>query len=260
MISLDTIESYYSAQEKPFSRAILREYLQYKILEIIFNSKVGRQLSFLGGTSLRILHGNQRFSEDLDFDNFGLKKEDEFESLAEEVKRGLELQGYTVEIRNVFKGAFHSYIRLPEILFDNRLAVMKEEKILIQIDTFAQGYQYQPAPAIINRFDVFTEVLSTPIAILLSQKIYAALNRKRAKGRDFFDIVFLLGRTKPDYGFLELKLGIKSREELLQALANGLVGFDFDALAADVEPFLLNRSDLKKVSMFREYINNEGVL
>lgn len=259
MISLDTIESYYSAQEKPFSRAILREYLQYKILEIIFTSAIGRQLSFLGGTSLRILHGSQRFSEDLDFDNFGLK-EDEFAGLAEEVQKGLELQGYKVEIRNVFKGAFHSYIRLPEILFDNRLAVMKEEKILIQIDTFAQGYEYKPSPIIINRFDVFSEVLSTPIAILLSQKIYAALNRKKAKGRDFFDIVFLLGKTKPDYGFLDLKLGIKNREELLRALTKVLEGFDFDALAADVEPFLLNRNDLKKVIMFREYINTSGVL
>jgi predicted nucleotidyltransferase component of viral defense system len=30
------------------------------------------KLSFLGGTALRIVHGNSRFSEDIDLDNFGL--------------------------------------------------------------------------------------------------------------------------------------------------------------------------------------------
>ncbi|MGI4871815.1 MAG: nucleotidyl transferase AbiEii/AbiGii toxin family protein [Janthinobacterium lividum] len=34
----------------------------------------GRPLLFPGGTCLRIVHGNQRFSEDLDFDNSGLRR------------------------------------------------------------------------------------------------------------------------------------------------------------------------------------------
>ena len=99
-------------------------------LEIIFNSKIGQSLAFLGGTTLRIVYNNNRFSEDLDFDNFGISEED-FAALSSEVKRGLELQGYEVEIKNVFKGAFRSYIRMPKVLFDNNMASMQEEKILI---------------------------------------------------------------------------------------------------------------------------------
>jgi len=86
MLSLVNIEKYYSPRERPFKRNILREYLQYKILEIIFNSETGRSLAFLGGTALRILYNSNRFSEDLDFDNFGLT-EAEFAALAGEVKR-----------------------------------------------------------------------------------------------------------------------------------------------------------------------------
>src|SRR3989338_1164005 len=102
MLSLANIEKYYSENERPFKRNILREYLQYKILEIVFNSKIGQQLAFLGGTALRILYNNSRFSEDLDFDNFGLTSE-QFVSLADEIKKGLELQGYAVVMKNVFK-------------------------------------------------------------------------------------------------------------------------------------------------------------
>src|SRR3989338_2317080 len=49
-------------------RAILREYLQVKILDMIFKEKISQNLYFVGGTSLRLLRGLDRFSEDLDFD------------------------------------------------------------------------------------------------------------------------------------------------------------------------------------------------
>ena len=76
MLSINQIEKYYPESLRGFKRNILREYLQYKILDIIFNSRLAPKLSFLGGTALRIVHGNNRFSEDLDFDNFQLTETD----------------------------------------------------------------------------------------------------------------------------------------------------------------------------------------
>ena len=255
MLSLLNIEKFYTEKERPFKKNILREYLQYKILEIIFNSKMGEKLSFLGGTTLRIVYGNSRFSEDLDFDNFGLT-EDQFASIVQEVKIGLELQGYEVEIKNVFKGAYRSYIRMPKILFDNNISSLQEEKILIQIDTVPHAFEYKKDLKILNKFDVFTQIYSTPIDILLSQKIYAAVNRPRAKGRDFFDIVFLLSQTKTNYEYLSLKLGVKNAIELKSFFLSKISEFDFDALAQDVEPFLIQTSDIKKVKMFVKYIES----
>ena len=49
-------------------RRVLTEYLQAEILAVVFNSKFGSHLSFLGGTCLRFIHKIERFSEDLDFD------------------------------------------------------------------------------------------------------------------------------------------------------------------------------------------------
>jgi predicted nucleotidyltransferase component of viral defense system len=255
MLSLANIEKYYPTNEQPFKKNILREYLQYKILEIIFNSKIGQNLSFIGGTILRIVYNNSRFSEDLDFDNFGLT-EKEFTFLADEIRKGLELQGYKVEIKNVFKGAYRSYIRMPNILFDNNMSNLQNEKILIQIDTTTQAFDYERDLKILNKFDVFTQVYATPLDILLSQKIYAALNRSRAKGRDFFDIVFLLPQTKPNYEYLEKKLGIRNSQELKAELISKTAKLDFNELAKDVEPFLINADDSKKVKMFIPYIQS----
>lgn len=255
MLSLSNIEKYYPESERAFKRNILREYLQYKILEIIFNSDQAAKLSFLGGTALRIVYGNNRFSEDLDFDNFGINEKD-FSLLANEIRKGLEAQGFKAEIKNVFKGAYRSYIKLPEILFDNNLSDLRQEKIMIQVDTVPHVFDYKKDLKIINKFDVFTQIYVTPIDLLLSQKIYAALNRARAKGRDFYDIVFLLPQTKPDYEYLKLKLGINNGQELKAALLSKTADLDFNALAKDTEPFIINASDVKKVVMFRQYIES----
>jgi predicted nucleotidyltransferase component of viral defense system len=64
MLTLSQIEQQYEEQLRPFKRALLREYLQCKILEIIAASEYATKLSFLGGTALRIIYNNTRFSED----------------------------------------------------------------------------------------------------------------------------------------------------------------------------------------------------
>jgi hypothetical protein len=57
------------------------------------------------------------------------------------------------------------------------------------------------------------------------------INRKRLKGRDFYDITFLLNKTRPDFGFIKHKMGIRSPESLREELLLKIEAFDFDALA-----------------------------
>jgi len=255
MLSLVEIEKYYPENIRAFKRNILREYLQYKILQIIFNSKYANKLSFLGGTALRIVSDNARFSEDLDFDNFGLK-EKEFDEISQLVKKHLELEGYEVEVRNIFKDAYRCYVRIPKLLFDSGLSGYEEEKILIQLDTASHGFRYVPDKVILNKFDVFTEINVTSLDVVLSQKIFAIFNRKVPKGRDFYDAVFLLSKTKPNYDYLQLKLKIKRKEELKEKILTLENKLDFKELAKDVEPFLFNPADSKKVVLFARYIKN----
>lgn len=253
MLSLQEIEKYYPENIRVFKKNLLREYLQYKILQIIFNSKYANKLVFLGGTALRIVHDNNRFSEDLDFDNFGLT-EKEFKEISLVVKKQLELEGYEVEIKNVYKGAYRCYIRIPRLLFDSGLSGYEEEKILIQLDTAPQGFDYEPERVILNKFDVFTEINVTPLDIILSQKIFAIFNRKAMKGRDFYDTIFLLSKTRPNYDYLQLKIKIKNGQELKDKLLTLDGKVNFKELTRDVEQFLFNVEDSKKVTLFTKYI------
>jgi predicted nucleotidyltransferase component of viral defense system len=255
MLSVDELLLQYPENQRSFREFILREYLQYKILQIVFyRSEYSHQLCFLGGTCLRIIHGNGRFSEDIDFDNFGLSEKD-FQSVSEEIKKELEREGYEVEMKTVYKGAFHCYVRFPGLLFKEGLAGHREQKILIQLDTEPQHFDFQPEKHILNKFDVFTEIPVTPLNLLLAQKFYAIVNRKRSKGRDFFDVIFLLSKNiKPNYDYLRMKLGIGTSKALKTKILNVCSKLDMKAMADDVAPFLFNAADAKKVELFEKYL------
>lgn len=253
MLDMEQIESFYPEYLRPFKRNLLREYLQYKILEIMFDSRFGRRLSFMGGTAIRIIHSNTRFSEDLDFDNLGLEEKD-FGQLTRLIQRELQLEGYTVETKNVFKGAYRSYIRIPNILFETGLSGHKEEKLSIQVDAEPQRFNYRLDKIILNKFEVFLRINVVPVDILLAQKIFAILERKRPMGRDFYDAVFLLGKTTPNLDYLKLKLEINNWVDLKNRLLLRCGKFNFEQLAKEVEQFLFVPGDSKKVRFFCEYL------
>jgi predicted nucleotidyltransferase component of viral defense system len=253
MLNITEIEKFYPENQQVFKRNILREYLQYKILQIIFNTEYASKLSFMGGTCLRIIFGTNRYSEDLDFDNFGLT-ETEFDFLAETVAKELGEEGYVVEIKTIHKGAFRCYIRIPGLLFDNKLSGYQEEKILIQLDTESQQYDYRTESFIINKFDILFRINYTPKNILLSQKIWAILNRKTPKGRDFYDAMYLFSIATPDYNYLSFKAGVNNIQELKTRLELKIQSINLKELIRDVTPFLINIDDIKRVELFPEFL------
>lgn len=255
MLELSQIESFYPEQLRPFKKNLLREYLQYKILETIFSSEFAAGLSFMGGTAIHIVHSLPRFSEDLDFDNRGLTQAD-FEELSGLVQKKLQLEGCGVEVKNSFKGAYRGAIRIPEILYLNRLSNLADEKMLIQIDTEPQNFPYTPDTVILNKFDVFTGIKVAPVDILLSQKLYAILMRKRPMGRDFYDAIFLWGKTAPNFEYLQVKLKIESLNDLKERLLKRCENLNFRTLAKDIEQFIYIPGDAQKVLLFVEYVKS----
>jgi len=260
MLSLEELKPYYPESLHDYEKFIIREYLQYKILEIIYEGTYESSLAFLGGTCLRIVHNSSRFSEDIDFDNFGLTLDD-FNGITQMVKTELERLGYEIEMRNVKKGAYHCYIRFPEILYNEGLTNHKEEKILIRLDSEAHDFDYKPDHPLLNKFDVFTQINATPKDILLAQKFYAVINRKRNKGRDFFDIVHLLGQGQtPNYDYLQFKLGIDAPNVLRKRIIDKCSELNMNEMAQEVRPFLFNSKDEKKVLLFSKYMEQAKLL
>ena len=255
MLDLQDILQEYPQHLQGFKRHILREYLQCIILTIIYKSDYADALVFLGGTALRIVYNSMRFSEDLDFDNKSLSLED-FSKLSIYIKKRLELEGYLVETREVAKGAFRCYIRFPNLLFDYGLSGYSQEKILIQLDTAPQHYEYNSEHYLLKKFGLFGTINVVPMATILSQKIHTIFERKRTKGRDYFDVVFLFSKTKPDYKYLTEKLQIPTQEILKSRLSEHIKELDFDKMAEDVSHFLTSQDQNDRVLLFKTFVES----
>jgi predicted nucleotidyltransferase component of viral defense system len=258
MLSLNEIKKHYTGRENNFPQLILKEYLQYKILDIVFYSQYGSKLSFMGGTAVRIAYGSDRFSEDLDLDNHGLTEED-FKSLIDYVKRELERDGLEVEFRNTFQNVYHCYLKFPRILFENKISPLKDEKIMIRLDSFSTKIPNSTNIQIISKADVFAEIRVYPKELILAQKIETLFNRKRSKGRDVYDIVYLFSFADPDYGYLNDKLKISNREELIGKMKNLFSQNDLKLLAEDVKPFLIDPKKIIQVEKFNLWLDSLSV-
>jgi hypothetical protein len=163
-------------------------------------------------------------------------------------------------MKQIIRGAYHCYIRFPGLLFQQGLSGYREEKILIQLDTEPQYFNFEPERYILNRFDVTTQILITPIDILLAQKFTALCQRKKNKGRDFFDIVFLLSKSvKPNYSFLEMKLGVSNPAQLLDRVRQVCQSLDMEEMVKDVRNFLFYPSDEKKVRLFLQVLEQSDL-
>jgi len=252
MLTLEQIKNYIPEIKRPeLEKFALVEYLQCEILDSLFRQKNSEKISFIGGTASRIVYGNTRFSEDLDFDNFGLSFND-FDNLISETSTHLQEKGFEIETRLVEKSTYHCYLKFPKILYDLKLSPLIDQKILVKIDITEQKALAKPAVFELNRFGINCKIITNPADILLSQKMIAAIERKTPKGRDFFDISFLDGLTKPDFNYIEEKQSL-GKKAFLKKFSMAISKLDFDALARDVAPFLLRPDQVERVTKFPEF-------
>jgi len=210
---------------------------------------------FLGGTSIRIVHNSTRFSEDLVFDNLlGLNQKD-FSLIGDTIQYKLSLEGYQVEIKNIMKAsAYCCYVKFPGLLYEQNISGHKKEKILIQLDTEPQNYEYLPDKFLLDKFGIFRYINVTPLPLLMAQKICACFHRKRAKGRDFFDVVFLSSKTMPDFNYLSKYAKIKTKQDLVEKLELKAKNLDMKLLAKDIEFFLFEPSQKNRVLYFIDWL------
>lgn len=257
MIDMEYIRGFYPpyiAQNANFQKHMLKEYVELLALEWITRSPYAAKLIFIGGTNLRLIHGIDRFSEDLDFDCKGLT-ENEFLRMTEELVKYLQLQGLNAELRNKENArltAFRSNVHFPELLFDLQLTGHREERFLMKIEAQDQGSDYPREMAIVQRNGFSFPVPVPPISVLLSMKLCALLTRQ--KGRDFYDTMFLMQRTEPDYAFLQHRAGIANKEELHAALREVVANTDMKMKQRDFEHLLFDTRKSEMILRFEEII------
>ncbi|MBR6910669.1 MAG: nucleotidyl transferase AbiEii/AbiGii toxin family protein, partial [Candidatus Methanomethylophilaceae archaeon] len=144
-----------------------REIIQEAILSGLDRSNFFGHAAFQGGTSLRIFHGLDRFSEDLDFDCKG-RSENEFRQMSDELVKYLQLQGLNAELRNKENArltAFRSNVHFPELLFDLQLTGHREERFLMKLEAQDQGVDYPREMAIVQRNGFSFPVPVPPLSV-----------------------------------------------------------------------------------------------
>ncbi len=256
MLTLDQIKDYFPHPvARQNLRGILIEYLQYELLDSLFKLPGSEQLSFIGGTAIRIIYNSQRFSEDIDFDNFGLTFS-QFKSLLLKACRELSIKGIEPEYRFLLKNkTAHCYIKFPSLLQRYGLTGHRDEKILVSVDAERKKRVVSPEIKTLNKFGIFRNLPVNSPSILLSQKLLAIIFRKREKGRDFYDASFLSGLTKPNYSYVE-RVSALSAEKFKEMLVRRCSRLNYKHLAQDVAPFLFDTNQKERVLHFRENLQN----
>ena len=255
MIDIEYIRSFFPptiARERRFDRYMLKEYLQLLILDHLTTMPYIGKMTFIGGTNLRLIQGIDRFSEDLDFDCKDLSEE-EFMAMTDSVVQYLKQNNIEVETRdkpNPRLTAFRRNLYFPQMLFNLGLTGHREERLLLKIEAQDQGVSYQPVVANINKMGFFFGVQVPPVDVLCAMKFAAIL--ARAKGRDFYDAIFLLSKTKPNYDFLKERIGISSMEALEAALLERLKDVDLNQKKRDFGHLLFNEANADRILQFKE--------
>ena len=258
MIDLEYIRSFFPptiAKESRFDRYMLKEYLQLMILDHLATTPYINKVSFIGGTNLRLIQGIDRFSEDLDFDCKDLAEE-EFIVMTDSVVNYLQQNNIDVETRDKANPKLTAYRRnlyFPQMLFDLRLTGHREERLLLKIEAQDQGVDYQPEVATVNRMGFFFNIQTPPLDVLCAMKFAAILARQ--KGRDFYDVIFLLSKTKPNMDFLKARVGIGSIDDLKFAIADRMQEIDLNQKRMDFAHLLFNDSHADRILSFDSVVS-----
>lgn len=233
-----------------------REFLQVLLLKILYDKEQFQYLAFVGGTALRLLYDLNRFSEDLDF-CLVQKKGYSFSKLIQGVKADLVLYSLAVDLNvNEQKTVQNVMIRFRDLLYQLGLSPLRDQKLSIRLEIDnhpPRGGMTQVG--LINRYFLFS-VNHFDLASLFATKLHACFYRKYTKGRDFYDLVWYLGKKiKPNVLLLnnavlqteKVSLGI-SEENFFDFLREWLEKVDFSVVRKDVERFLADKKELALIN------------
>ena len=236
-------------------RNAIFEVNQQVILAGLYNGGFFNEAAFYGGTCLRIFHGLQRFSEDMDFSLLAPNENFDFTQYFQPIIDQFALVGREVEIRKKDKKHFgkveSAFLKDNTDVYDITFQTEKSVKIKIEVDT-------QPP----LKFKIEQKLLLLPqsfmtrcftLPTLFAGKMHALVYRawkNRVKGRDWYDFEWYvrhnipLGFTHLSERALQFNQEELDKETFLQKLNERLATADINQVKADVLPFVRNPKEL----------------
>jgi predicted nucleotidyltransferase component of viral defense system len=211
--------------------------------------------AFYGGTCLRIFHGLNRFSEDMDFT---LLKEDNsfhFEQYFQPIIDQFALVGRKVEIKKKEKKSFgkveSAFLKDNTDVYDLSFQTEKSIRVKIEVDTIPPLKFTTEQKLLLQPKSFMTRCVTLPD--LFAGKMHALAFRvwkNRIKGRDWYDFEWYVRNGIPlDWNHLQERIRQfngqeMTLEEFKTTLRERLSGTDINRVKEDVLPFLNNPGEL----------------
>ena len=259
--------------DKVSSSLVFKEHVQLAVLDYLFRKGLFSQMVFQGGTALRLVYQGVRYSEDLDF---VLRKKD----LPCFLNMRDELKPLTAHIKK-----FIPFVRQAQLKAQKETETFRRYSLILETDflsaqdktniELANVPSHKHQTVILRHPDTMVTpavTVETPEEIL-SDKCVAFAAREYIKGRDLWDIYFLLNTLKvpqnraiidmvkrkiSDYGLREDKFlgSFEQKTGLLESKGASLLREEMDKFlpASYRESFQSQYADICKnhVRVFRK--------
>ncbi len=210
---------------------ILREYIQLVFLKNLYSLKQSEKILFKEGTLIHLLLGSPRFSEDLDFTAI-LEKEKLQKVVNKAAYLSLE-EIPNLKIRKI-KNTETSYE--AKIIYKDNL----KYPVAVKLDFSLREKPLTKVPTILETvfpISYYPVIMHLGNEEILAEKIRAIL--VRGKGRDLFDIYFLLSKgVKLNKKFIEEKLKFYNLSYSFDELIKAVENFSDKSLKTDLGKFL----------------------
>lgn len=269
----------YSPKNKEEAEAALREIMQEVALAGLQRSGFFEVAAFYGGTALRIFHGLNRFSEDLDFSLLQIDPKFSLESYLQGIVTEFEALGMQVNVRekkrtavtNIDSAFLKSETIWKELVLEgvipqSGLSKPPAVKIKLEVDREPPLGFTTEENLLLKPFSFYVKCFTLPD--LFAGKMHALLFRKwgsRVKGRDWYDMEWHIKKgvalhldhfrmRAQDSG--DWQQPTRSESQFRELLNAKIDAVSFDAIREDIVRFIPDESilDIWSTTYFKDLV------
>lgn len=247
--------SAYDQTTEQQKRNAIFEVNQQIILAGLYNGGFFNEAAFYGGTCLRIFHGLQRFSEDMDFSLLAPNEDFDFTKYFQPIIDQFALVNRNVEIKKKDKKNFgkveSAFLKDNTDVYDITFQTEKSIKIKIEVDTQPPMSFHTEQKLLLLPESFMTRCFTLPS--LYAGKMHALVYRawkNRVKGRDWYDFEWYVRHNVPlnfthlHERALQFNNEDITKESFLEKLNEHLSTTDINQVKADVLPFIRNPKEM----------------
>ena len=251
----DNMLSAYGVTTEQERRNAIFEANQQVILAGLYNGGFFDVAAFYGGTCLRIFHGLQRFSEDMDFSLLTPNDKFDFTKYFQPIIDEFAIVGREVEIKKKDKKSFgkveSAFLKDNTDVYDVSFQTDKSIKIKIEVDTQPPLNFGTEQKLLLQPHSFMTRCFTLPD--LFAGKLHALVYRgwkNRVKGRDWYDFEWYVRHNVPlDFAHFAERVRQFNNEEIRQEvfmakLKDRLASADINQVKNDALPFVRNPNEL----------------